>query len=298
MDRLHRLEVFIRVAERASFSAAGRELGLGQPQVSRAVGDLEREVGARLFIRSTRRVTLTAEGERYLVASRAALETLEEAAEDLRAGAGVVRGKLRVTAPLELADRIAPIFAELLERHPGLTIEAIQTDRIVDLIGEGFDVALRVGPLAPSTLRSRVLGVTETVLCAAPAYLRERGAPRRPTDLRRHAHVLLGGKSGVADRLALFDRQGRGVQVQIGGRLRTNELRVARAATLAGAGIAVLPRTVVSGALEEGRLTQVLPGWVGRPIKIHAVFAPRSPQPARVTELLDRLATVFRRKNR
>lgn len=293
MDQLRALEAFVRVAELTSFTAAGQQLGVTQPQISRAVRQLERGIGSQLFTRSTRSVMLTPEGHRYLIGVRVALRALEAARDATRAASRAVSGTLRVTAPAAFGDYLAPVIAELAASHPDLAVDAVLTDRVVDVIDEGFDVAIRMAPMTPSTLRTRRLGTARAVLCAAPAYLDRRGAPRRVRDLATHDFVIFTAKR-TADRLTLTDRRGRAAQVRIAGRVRSNELRLVRHAAIAAAGIAVLPVAMLGRALEDGLLVHVLPGWSLPETPIHAVFAPRSPQPARLTALLDAMTQSLR----
>src|SRR5262249_35456124 len=147
-------------AELSSFSAASRELGCAQSQISRGVRALEQVLGSPLFTRSTRRVVLTPEGQRYLAGARQAISALASAADAVRASSSNVSGRLRVTAPLELGEYLGPVLAAVLARHPALTIDSLLTDRVVDIIDEGFDVAIRVGPLRSSRLLARRLGTT------------------------------------------------------------------------------------------------------------------------------------------
>lgn len=292
MDHLRRLEAFVRVAELSSFSAAGRDLGCAQSQVSRAVRELEEDVGCALFLRSTRRVILTAEGTKYLDGVRRALRELGDADEAARATHGEVRGTLRVTAPVAFGDTLAPVLAALVSRHPVLSIEALLTDRAIDVVEEGFDVAIRSGPLRPSTLRVRRLGAVHSVLVAAPSYLGARGTPRNVADLSAHDHVLFTAKPG-ARRLTVVDARNRAATVHITARLHTNELRFANLAALAGAGIAAIPLPLARPALDAGTLVRVLPGHTLRAAPIHVLFPPRPSQPARVVAFIDAIAEAI-----
>jgi DNA-binding transcriptional LysR family regulator len=292
MDDLRRLKAFVRVAERSSFTAAARELGLTQPQVSRAIREVERAMQCTLFSRSTRRVALTPEGQRYLKGVRRALEALDDASDAVRAESGMIRGVVRVTAPFALGNLLASVLLELTRAHPELSIDVVLADRIVGLLDENFDVAIRVGRLPPSELKVRSLGTNLTILCAAPAYLRQHPSPRRPSELTEHEHVLFSVRP-EPERLTLVDRKLREVRVKIAGRVRVNELGLALAAAIHGAGIASLPEALAAPALAAGTLTRLLPGWTLRPSRIHVVCPPRSPQPARVTAFIAALETVF-----
>jgi DNA-binding transcriptional LysR family regulator len=292
VDGLRRLEVLICVADASSFSAAARKLGLAQSQVSRAVRELEDDVGAALFVRSTRRVVVTAEGAAYLRGARQALDVLRDTASVARAGAGAVTGPLRVTAPPAFGRLLAPVVADLIVRHPALEIDAVLTDRVVDLVEEGIDVAVRFGALEPSALRAKKLGLSASVVCASPRYLAGHPLPRAPADLAAHEHVLLSGKARGGP-LVLTDARGRTARVSLQGRLRTNDLAVARDAAISGAGIATLPRALVAAAVERGELVELLRGWAPRPTPIHAVYVPRSPPAARVVAFVTAIAAAL-----
>ena len=296
MDGLKRLEILLAVAEASSFSGAARKLGLAQSQVSRAVREQEQDVGASLFVRSTRRVVVTAEGASYLRGARQALDVLRESASSARAGRQAITGPLRITAPPAFGRVLAPVVADLVLRHQALEIDTLLTDRVVDLVEEGVDVAIRFGVLAPSALRARKLGTTDSLLCASPSYLAIRPAPRNPAALAKgeldHQHILLTGKSRGGP-LTLVDPRGRVARVSQRGRLRTNDLTLARDAALAGAGIACLPRTLVASALADGTLVELLRGWAPRPTPLHAVYVPRDPPAARVTAFVQAMIAAL-----
>jgi DNA-binding transcriptional LysR family regulator len=293
MDSLRRLGVFVRVAELGSFTSAARQLGLTQPQVSRAVRELEQELRSTLFVRSTRRVALTPEGQRYLVGVRRALEALDDANDAVHAQHGSVRGLLRVTAPFAAGDLLAPVVAALARSHPQLVLDVMMTDRIVNLVEESVDVAVRVGPLPPSELKAIAVATNVTILCAAPPYLASHPAPRQPRDLAAHQHVVFTGRP-QPDQAVLIDDKRRIARVRIDGRVRVNELRLALAAAIDGLGIASLPASLAAAALVDGRLVRVLPSWTFRPSRVHLVSPPRSPQPARVAAFVAAFQAALR----
>jgi DNA-binding transcriptional LysR family regulator len=297
MDRLRRLDAFARVAELGSFTAAARRLGLTQPQVSRAVRDLEQELQSALFIRSTRRVTLTPEGQRYLAGVRRALEALDEASDAVHAGQDSVRGVLRVTAPVGFGGFLSPVLTALARSHPQLVLDVGLTDRVVNLIEDNIDVAIRVGPLPPSELKALAIASNQTILCAAPAYLARHRAPRLPRDLEAHEHVLYTGRP-QPEHLTLVDGKQRTVRVTVTGRVRVNEFRLARTAAIDGLGISALPSTLAASAIASGQLIRVLPSWSFRLARVHVVTPPRSPQPARVTAFVAALRTALEEARR
>jgi DNA-binding transcriptional LysR family regulator len=292
MDGLRRLGIFVKVAELASFSAAARELRLAQSQVSRAVRDLEGEVGAALFSRTTRAVALTSEGRRYLHGVRGALASLEVASESVRNDTGEPSGLLRVTAPVELAEVLGPIFAALARRYGALEVDALFTDRVIDLVAGGLDVGVRFGNLRSSELKAVRLGSMPSMVCASPAYLAEHGTPRAPRDLARHDMALFTAKP-VIDRLVLQANDGSRGRTRVHGRIRANDLRVVRAAALAGVTVAVLPAALARPHLKSGALVRILSRWSPTPAPIHAVLPARASQAARVRVFLAALRAAF-----
>ena len=189
-DRLAILKLFARVARTGSFSAAGRELGLSQPSASRQIAALEREVGATLLTRTTRAVTLTEAGARYLARIDAIAAALEEADQEAR-GTGELRGTLRVASPTSFALRkLIPRLPRFLGCHPTLCFELSINDRLQDMLAEGLDVALRVGPQSAALKAHRIAGWPQ-VIAASPAYLARHGTPQTPSDLRHHAAIAL-----------------------------------------------------------------------------------------------------------
>lgn len=294
MDGLERLRVFARAADLASFSATARALGLAQSQVSRAVRAIEDEVGASLFLRTTRAVSLTAEGRRYLEAVRAALASLEIAGAAVRDSRNEPSGTLRVTAPAELAEILGPVLGVLAIRHPLLGVDAVLADRIIDVVAEGFDVAIRTGDLPPTELRARKIGATRSIVCASPAHVARHGAPRLARDLRDHEVAIFSRKPTSVVLLQRDD--GRRARIPLRGRLRLDDLRAVRAVAIAGAAIAILPEAHAAPAIASGALVRLLPRWTTSSTPIHALVPPRDPQPARVRLFIDELRKALRER--
>jgi DNA-binding transcriptional LysR family regulator len=292
MDRLESMKVLMHVAELGSFAAAARELRLSPTMIAKHVADIEQRLGAQVIRRTTRRHSITEVGQLYISRARAVLadvETAEASARELQAAA---RGTLRVTAPVVLgAHALAPLLGELLANHPELSVELSLQDRVVDLIDEGYDVALRSGPLAPSGLIARPLAPLRMLLAAAPAYLRVHGAPRRPRDLERHQ--CLGFSYLVhLDRWRLVGADGEHA-VRVASRLQINSGEALREAALGGAGIVMQSELLLARDLVAGGLVRVLPGYAPPPRSAHVVYHPdrwRAPKLQRFVELvLERL---------
>lgn len=194
MDRLQMLEVFVAVADAGSFAGGARATGLSPPSVTRGVNVLEERLGARLFLRTTRVVRLTDAGRDYLEEVRGILSDLQ-AADDLASGAAArPTGHLRITAPVEFGHiHMAPILGDFLDAYPAVSADLLTVDRIVNLVEEGIDVALRIGDLPPSGLTAVRVGHVRRVICAAPDYLARHGVPRTPVDLAHHKIISIGG---------------------------------------------------------------------------------------------------------
>lgn len=287
------LRVFLQVAELAHFSRAADELGLPKGRVSQLVRDLESRLGTRLFLRTTRRVSLTADGEllaeraRALLADASDIEALFQQDQQLK-------GRLRVDLPVRLAlDVVLPGLPAFLAQHPGLNVELSCTDRRVDLVEEGFDCVLRVGAVHDPLLVARPLGQMRMVNVASPAYLAARGTPLTPDNLLAQGHELVHYSQTWADRRARFewvDAAGKEHALTLPSRVTVNNTDAYQAATLAGAGIAQFPVQGVRQALAEGRLLPVLAGYEPAPLPVRLVMSQRRHTPRRVRVFMDWLA--------
>ncbi|AKJ31678.1 LysR family transcriptional regulator [Caldimonas brevitalea] len=274
MDRIESLQVFVRVAEAGSFAAVARELDLSPAMVAKHIQAIEARLGAPLLYRTTRRQSLTDTGRLYLERCRAVLtafETAEAAATELQAEP---RGVLRVTAPVVLGSRgLAPLLPGFMARHPHVKVELALHDRVVDLMDEGYDVALRSGPLpADMRLVARPLRPLRMVLCAAPAYLRRHGVPRVPADLA--AHACLGFSHWAhPDRWRLIGPDGEHA-VPVTTALTMNNGEALRQAALAGAGVLMQWEVLVREDIAARRLVRVLPRYAPPERPAHLLYLP------------------------
>lgn len=299
MQRLPDFEawaVFAKVAETGSFSRAAAELGLSKATVSKAVGRLEARLGASLLNRTSRRVSPTEAG-RACAADAARLLADAEAAEAAALSQSATpRGLVRLAAPMSFGlAHVAPVLPELLQAHPGLRLDLHLSDALVDLVGGGFDIALRIAALAASSLKARRLCRIRRLLVGAPAYFARRGRPEHPRDLAGHACL------GYAylpdpDRWRFVHASGQEAAVSPACRLRANNADALGPALLAGLGVAVQPEFAVWEDMAAGRLEAVMPDWSLPPIALHVVTPPGGPRPARVTAtigfLVDRLGAT------
>lgn len=287
MDRLLLMSCFVRAVETGSFSAAGRDLGLGQPNVSRYVAALENHLQTRLLHRSTRKLMLTPEGERYYADARRILDSVEQSESSLR-GNVTPSGLLRVACPTALAHTfIVPHVASFLGRYPELSLDLQINDRYVNLVDEGAELAIRIGHLEDSAMRARPLAWFERVCVASSAYLEKRGAPSSPDDLKEHdclIYTLL--STGTNWRFKDID-------VPISGRLRVNSPEAIREYVNAGLGIAQGPQWLYEDGLKSGNLQLLLGEYVAPPVPIQIVYLANRLLPQRAIVFMDFMADIF-----
>ena len=269
MDRLQAMAAFVRVVDSGSFSGAARQLGVGQPAVSKTIAQLEERLQVRLLVRSTHALTPTDAGLRFYERARLAIEEVDEAELEARgAGAGLT-GRLRFSAATTFARlMIVPRLPEFLARHPSLDIDVILDDRIIDVVSEGIDIALRMGTLADSSAVARKIASGGRSVVATPAYLAHAGTPKVPADLAHH-HALI--YSVLSDNWT-FRRGETETSVTVRGRLRLSAAEGIRAAVLADMGLAVASDWMFAPELASGAVTRVLPDWMLSPIDLWAIF--------------------------
>jgi DNA-binding transcriptional LysR family regulator len=271
MDRLAALQTFVRVVELGSLSAAARDLGLSQPAVSQQMAALEKHLGTRLLHRTTRQVTVTATGEDYYRQAKNILALVDASEAGLKTEVGGLRGSLRVQAPTGLGHHVvAGVAIDFQLRHPDVRVEMLLDDRVADLVGEGVDVALRLGPLAPSMLVAKRLGTLERLLVASPAYAQKHGLPETPESLATHPHVRFSWLAN-GDDMTLQGKNGP-VTIRVPTCFAANNTFVLIQAIEAGVGIGGVQGPLVREALARGSLVPVLPGFRYPPLEVHAVY--------------------------
>jgi DNA-binding transcriptional LysR family regulator len=288
MERSGEMEVFVRVVQEAGFSAAARSLDLTPSAVSKLIGRLERRLGARLLSRTTRALTLTAEGEAYFRAASRILQDLNEA--DQAMAGGTLRGRLHVNTTIPFGTMyVAPSVPLFVRRHPEILIDLSFTDAIVDLVAERADVAIRIGNLPDSSLIARKLGQSRRMVCAAPCYLAAHGRPATPGDLARHECLTFNFRRGI--QAWPFRVNGKTVEQPVGGRTTVNNGETMRHLTLAGAGIARLGLFHVCDDIKAGRLVPLLEKFNPGDLElIHAVHVGGGPVSHRVRAFIDFMA--------
>lgn len=266
------LQAFVKVVQTGSFTRAAEALHTQKAHLSRVVGQLERELGVRLLERTTRALSLTEIGREFFERAVGILASVEDAQRAMQRAQGEPRGTLRLTCGVEFGMiAVSGWIERYLRQHPQVRVNADFTGRLVDIVHEGLDLAIRVGPLADSTLAARRLGELRYGLFAAPDYLLRRGGPEAPADLSSHDVLAFAGGSHQAT-WAL--KQGEGWErMVLSPRLKANNVFAVRDAAIAGLGIAQLPLIVAAAGQSDGRLQAVLAGWSPPDVPVHAVFA-------------------------
>jgi DNA-binding transcriptional LysR family regulator len=295
MDLLSAMRAFVAVADSGQFSRASERLGLSRAMASKQVMDLEAHLGLRLLNRTTRRVGLTDEGAGYLERCRDILAAIDEAEQEFTARALEPTGRLRVTAPMSFgASHVAREIALYAQRHPRVSVELVLNDRNVDLVEEGFDLAIRIGRLADSSLVARKIGEVRLVACAAPAYIAARGRPQTPSDLTAHDCVLYSYASGGA--VWTFSGLDGEESVRVGGRIQCNNGEAICNIAVAGLGVVAQPDFIVAPYLETGALERVLPAYEMGMAGVYAIQPSRRYAPLKIRRFVDQLATAFARE--
>lgn len=294
MDPLDGVAAFARVVDSGSFSAAAQRLKISKSAVSAHVQRLEERLGVRLLNRTTRRLSVTEAGAAYYRHCARILAEAEAAEQAASALQREPRGTLRISAPDSFGwMHVAPAVPDFLQRYPGLSIDVTLSPRHVNLVEEGLDLAIRIGVLEDSPLIVRKLAPSRHVLCAAPAYLREHGTPRKPADLARH-NCLCVSLMSWGDEWR-FAGKGGEVRIPVNGNFRSNGAEMLRAAALDGVGIAILPSWAVAEPLRAGLLRRVLADWEPPASTIYAVYPGNRLMSAKVRAFVDHLARRFGR---
>lgn len=295
MDRTDAIAVFIAVADYGSFAAAARRLGRSPASVTRAVADLESRLGVRLLTRTTRAVSTTEAGQRFLGGAKRVLADLDEI-ERAAAGQGTApRGELRLTAPILFGRlHVLPIVTEFLDRFPEVQAALALVDRPVDLVEEGLDVAVRIGALGESSAVATRVGALRRIVVASPDYLARRGTPQRPADLTDHAVVAFSGIAGVEH--WVFREAAGDVNVAIRPRLVVSTAEAAIDAARAGFGLTRVLSYQAAEDVARGSLRRVLPGYEGDEVPIHLVYPGGRHPPPKLRAFLDFTTPRLRRR--
>jgi DNA-binding transcriptional LysR family regulator len=292
MDLINGLQMFIRVVETGSFSAVAREGNASQSAVTRQIAQLEEHFGVRLLHRTTRKLSLTDDGQDLIARARHLLEQAEDLEDTFGKNGGSPTGLVRIGIPVGAAILLVSSFTALLGKHPGLSVELVVTEQPDDLVKERLDVAVRFGQPADTSLVSRALGTITSAPVAAPAYLERRGAPEHPMDLSSHTCIV--HDIGPDSTHWAFTGPGGAVEVEIASAFRCNNSLVVRQAALAGYGIALLGDPVALPEIRAGRLYRLLPDYTARRRQAFVVYPSRRHLAQRTRVVIDFLVEEFR----
>jgi len=286
------LRAYVKTVQAGSYTRAAELLGADKARLSRQVVALEAALGVRLLTRSTRSLSLTEAGREFFERAVGILAAVDEAERAMQQTQSEPRGRLTLTCGVEFGQiAVAGWIHRYLARHPLVSVEADYTSRLVDLVHEGYDLAIRVGPLADSALSARRLGELRYGLYAAPAYLARRGTPDSPEALATHAGVVFAGGSHVPAWTLVAGSQR--LRIEPEARLIANNSFAVREAAIAGLGIALLPRLVAAPAIVVGTLIPVLPDWQAPPVPVHAVYASARYLTPKVRAFIDLAVEAF-----
>jgi DNA-binding transcriptional LysR family regulator len=272
MDRFHEFEVFVAVADAGSFAKAGTRLRMSPPAVTRAISALEDRLGARVFNRTTRSLTITEVGQRFLEHARRILSDLDTAEKEAVGETAVPHGHLNVTASVTFGrSALSPIVCDFLSQNPRVSVSIMLLDRLTNLIEEGIDVAVRIGPLPDSNLVAKKVGMVRRILVASPDYLARRGMPFSPADLRLHSMIAFTGLMPNREWRFMDGRSSRGVSFMP--RLEINDAVAAIRAAEMGEGITIALSYMVADKILEGRLVAVLDGFTQAAVPVSLVYS-------------------------
>jgi len=297
MDRFAAMQVFTKVVEAGSFARAAERLDISTSVASRHVADLEAHLQSRLLNRTTRKLSLTEAGQAFYEGALQVLADLEEAEQAAAQNVAEPRGTIKLNAALAFGIlHLAPVIDDYLARYPEVSIDVTLSDRVVDLVEEGYDLALRIAELRNPTLVARRIGSTRGVVCAAPAYLKRHGTPRHPRDLADH-NCLLYSYVQAANDWMFREADGTEINVRVAGNFRANNGNLLREAAARGIGIIREPSFQVDEDLRTGRLVRLLDGYSCWEVPMYAVYASRKHVSAKVRSFVDFLAGHFAQRH-
>lgn len=296
MDKFQEMRVYAAVVDAGSFVRAADDLQMSKAATSRHVADLEARLGVRLLQRTTRKLSLTEEGEVFYTRCKTLLNEIEEIEAEITARAGEASGQLKINVPLSFGLlHLASLWPEFMAKHPKVSLDVTLGDRTIDLVEEGFDLAVRIGKMPSSSLISRKLGSTRMALCASPAYIENHGAPKHPSDLAMHDVISYSLLTMGED--WQFSGPDGDIVVKVHPRMRTNSGDTCRMAALQGQGIVLQPTFLVGADLRSGVLVELLPQYRSVELGIYAVYPTRKYVSPKVRLLIDFLVEALHRSN-
>ena len=294
MDNLRRMVIFFHVVKAQSFSGAARQLGIARSAISRHISLLESDIGTRLLNRTTRQLSLTEAGKTYFQSCARIVAEFEAATQRINQLQDEPRGTLKIAAPVSIGNQfLTPVVRAFMQRYTEVNIELLLDDEIVDMVAENIDVSIRVGWLHDSSLIAKKLGDWSRFLCASPGYIEKHGRPETPAQLTDHEWIIFTRLS--APHHWTFTKNKRQEQVQVKGRLRTNNAGVIHSSLLAGVGIAAQISFLVEEDISSGQLERLLPEWDCGKAGVYAVYQDRIYQQAKVRLFIEFVSEEFNR---
>jgi DNA-binding transcriptional LysR family regulator len=286
MDGFNAIPVFVAVVERGGFSPAAKQLGISKSAVSKRINLLEQNLGVKLLHRTTRKISLTEAGEHFFEHAKIANNAAKDAEDAVAQLQGEPQGRLRINTPMSFGRlHIAPLIPAFVKRYPKITIDMVMSDEVIDLVASGFDVAIRSGKLAESSLIARKLAPLRSVLCASPEYLKLHGHPQTLQDLKLHNCILFSYSRHLKE--WSFIKEGIPETIDISGNYQVNNSEALQEALLQGMGIGRLPTFVASTEIKAGRLIPLFTEYEMQQLSLYAVFIERQYMPAKVRAFLD-----------
>lgn len=287
MDRLQAMSVFAKVVELGSFARAADRLEISTSAASRIISELEQHLQTRLLNRTTRRLSLTEGGREFHERALEILTAVDDAEQLARVQAARPSGRLRVNCAVIFGERhLAPLVGAFLTEHPDIRLDLTLIDRLVDIVEEGYDVAIRIGSTGGDNLIARKLATAYSIVCASPSYLKRHGVPKRPTDLHAH-NCLRYSYLSAEDEWRFTEGKARSYGMKLAGTLDSNHGGLLLQAALAGVGVAYLPSFIAAADVRAGRLVSLLEPFVERTMNVYGVYPTRKHVPAKVRAFLD-----------
>jgi DNA-binding transcriptional LysR family regulator len=295
MDKLQAMNTFVCVVEAGNFVGAMEAARLSKPAVSRHIAELEEHLGTRLLQRTTRRVSLTSEGERYYQRCKEILDMVQEADSEINERTGQAQGRLKIGAPQSFGVlHLAPLWGRFAAQNPHVSLDITLSDRVVDLIDEGYDLTIRIARMPASSLISRSLTATRMIVCASPEYFSQRDVPQSPADLSRH-DVISYSYLASGTEWHFTGPDGATTSTRINTRIFANNGDTCRAAALEHQGIIMQPDFMVFDDIRNGRLIRLLPDYSTTELTVYAVYPTRKLLPVKVRRLIDFLVDAFKK---
>ncbi|WDE13533.1 LysR family transcriptional regulator [Thalassomonas haliotis] len=296
MDTLDGMKTVVAVVETGSFTAAGERLGMSKALVSKYIGQVEKNLGSRLFNRTTRQLALTEAGRSYYQQALNLLEQYSAMVDNVTGEQTSPRGLLRLSAPVTFGEKtLSPLLPKFLRLYPDLQVELRLSNGAIDMLEEGIDVRIRIGGVDDSTMIARQLSSFELLLCASPAYIEQQGMPATPEQLTDH-HCIIDSNFRIGKQWPIISASGIAHTIHVSSHIAVNSPQAVREIAIAGGGIGMIPAFIVEDALKDGRLLQVLPGCTTLEFGLFAIYPHRQYVPRKVRCFLDFALSEFSRK--